>query len=58
VCENLNAALPALQRAAYGFGAPLHGWRPRWRLWWHAWALIAVGPRSRGALAAGKRLAH
>jgi HEAT repeat protein len=58
VCENLDAALPALQRAAYGFGAPLHGWRPRWRLWWHACALIAVGPRSRGVLAAGKRLAH
>jgi len=58
VCENLDAALPALHRAAYGFGAPLHGLRPRWRLWWHAWALIAVGPRSRGAHAAGKRLAR
>lgn len=58
VCENLDAALPALQRAAYGFGAPLHGWRPRWRLWWHAWALIAIGPRSRGVHAAAKRLAH
>ena len=50
VCENLNAALPALHRAAYGFGAPLHGWIPRWRLWWHAWALMATGTRSRRAL--------
>jgi HEAT repeat protein len=50
VCENLAAALPALHRAAYGFGAPLHGWMPRWRLWWHAWALMATGARSRHAL--------
>ena len=46
VRENLGAALPALQRAAYGFGAPLHGWAPRLRLWWHACALIAA-PHSR-----------
>jgi HEAT repeat protein len=49
VCENLSAALPALQRAAYGFGAPLHGWVPRWRLWWHACALIAARSRLHAA---------
>jgi HEAT repeat protein len=40
--DNLSSALPALQRAARGFGAPLQGWAPRWRLWWHACALIAA----------------
>jgi HEAT repeat protein len=53
VCENLSAALPALQRAAYGFGAPLHGWVPRCRLWWHACALIAARPRSWASIRAG-----
>jgi HEAT repeat protein len=47
VRENLSAALPALHRAAYRFGAPLHGWVPRWRLWWHACALMAARPLSR-----------
>jgi HEAT repeat protein len=47
VRENLHATLPALRRAACGFGAPLHGWVPRWRLWWHACALLAVTPGSR-----------
>jgi len=45
VRDNLAAALPALHLAAYGFGAPLHGWMPRWRLWWHACALISAAPR-------------
>ena len=40
VRENWEATLPVLQQAAYGFGAPLHGWAPRWRLWWHACALM------------------
>ncbi len=54
VCEDLDAALPALHRAAYRFGAPLHGWMPRWRLWWHAWALMATGTRSARALKRGR----
>lgn len=47
-----QAALPALHRAAFRFGAPLHGWGPRFRLWWRAWALIAVRRASSINLAA------
>jgi HEAT repeat protein len=42
VREDLGAAVPALHRAALQFGAPLQGWSPRLRLWWHAWRLLAA----------------
>lgn len=40
--EDLDTAGPALHRAAFHFGAPLHGWSPRLRLWWHAWRLLVA----------------
>jgi hypothetical protein len=39
---DLAGALPALKHAAHHFGAPLHGWAPRFRPWWQAWILIAA----------------
>jgi hypothetical protein len=48
VRDDFDTAWPALQRAAFRFGAPLQGWSPRLRLWWHAWRLLAEkSPSSR-----------
>jgi HEAT repeat protein len=45
VREDLGTAGPALYRAAFHFGAPLHGLSPRFRLWWHAWRLLGATRR-------------
>jgi HEAT repeat protein len=37
-----SAALPALRRAAHGWGAPLHGLTTRWRMWSSACRLLAT----------------
>ncbi len=39
------AALPALSRALRGFGSSVRAPGSRWRLWWHAWVLLAAARR-------------
>jgi HEAT repeat protein len=46
LCDDLDTAWPALQRAALHFGAPLNGFSSRLRLWRHACALL-LGRRNR-----------
>ncbi len=41
-------AQPQIQKAVRSFGAPLHGVGARWRLWWHACLLCAVGRKGQG----------
>jgi len=43
--EDIAGALPALKRVAAHGGAPVEGFAPRLRLWWHACVLIGTAGR-------------
>jgi HEAT repeat protein len=53
-----SAAAPALRQVARIWGAPLHGWLPRWRLWSRASRILLSAQAHRARSPPASRLTH